>query len=193
MAVTFSPNHQEFTNGSRVFLLDGSSGAGIQDHPTHVAGTMTAYGVNGTAIGFCKWARLVESYYTNDLAEMPLWRQPITSANQIIVMVTPPDGWPSNLRRSLLIMSGLAIHHFQPSWIFGFYDGTAAFNTDLIIYKAQTYLPVFRLEIGTAIRRRHHNQCSTLTTSMQLLFSTAFIRQMAQWFQYVDHLCRFQK
>jgi hypothetical protein len=45
-------NHQEFTNGFRVNLLDGQTGYGSQDHPTHVAGTMTAYGVNGTAIGF---------------------------------------------------------------------------------------------------------------------------------------------
>ncbi len=29
------------------------------------------------------------------------------------------------------------------SWIFGFYDGTAARTNDLIIYTAQTYLPVF--------------------------------------------------
>ncbi len=29
------------------------------------------------------------------------------------------------------------------SWIFGFYDGVAARTNDLIVYKAQTYLPVF--------------------------------------------------
>jgi len=137
-------NHQEFTNGSRVFLLDGSSGAGIQDHPTHVAGTMTAYGVNGTAIGFANRARLVESYYTNDLAEMPFvaatnnvresnhsYGYAAGWAGQVIYGGTPYYVWFGNPAIS------------SQSWIFGFYDGTAAFNTDLIIYKAQTYLPVF--------------------------------------------------
>ena len=65
-------NHQEFAaGGNRVSLLDGPTSAGAQDHATHVAGTMVAYGVARLAIGFANRARLVESVFSNDLTEMP--------------------------------------------------------------------------------------------------------------------------
>jgi len=66
-------NHQEFvTGGKRAYLIDGPTTRGIQDHPTHVAGTMMAYGVTNTAIGFANRARLAEGYMAFDMAEMPL-------------------------------------------------------------------------------------------------------------------------
>jgi len=137
-------NHQEFTNGFRVSLLDGSTSLGIQDHPTHVAGTMVGYGVNGTAIGFANRAKLVESYYTNDITEMP--KQAGTNgiresnhsygymagwSGQVYVGSTPYYLWVGNPSIS------------SQSWIFGFYDSTGAATNDEIIYKAQTYVPVF--------------------------------------------------
>ena len=64
-------NHQEFTNGHRVYLLDGPSGQGIIDHATHVAGTMTAWGVDAQAKGFSNRGKVTESYYSKDITEMP--------------------------------------------------------------------------------------------------------------------------
>jgi Subtilase family len=137
-------NHQEFTNGSRVYLLDGPTALGIQDHPTHVAGTMTAYGVNGTAIGFANRARLAESYYNNDLSEMPQLAATnnVRESNHSYGYAA---GWVG------LINYGGTLYYLwygnpaisSQSWIFGFYDGVGARTNDLIIYKAQTYLPVF--------------------------------------------------
>ena len=138
-------NHQEFTNGSRVYLLDGPSGQGIQDHPTHVAGTMTAYGVNGTAIGFANRARLTESYFGLDLAEMPQ-----VAANLKVRESNHSYGYSAGW--SGLVNVGGTLYYLwigdpaissSQSWIFGFYDGVAARTNDLIIYKGQTYLPVF--------------------------------------------------
>ena len=137
-------NHQEFTNGHRVFLLDGPSAGGIQDHPTHVAGTMMAYGVNGTAIGFANRARLAESYYANDITEMPQ-----VAANNNVRESNHSYGYSAGW--SGLLNYGGTLYYFwvgdpaisSQSWIFGFYDGPGARTNDLIIYKAQTYLPVF--------------------------------------------------
>ena len=138
-------NHQEFANGNRVYLLDGPSALGVQDHPTHVAGTMTAYGVNGTAIGFANRARLAESYFNFDLSEMP--QQAATSnVRESNHSYGYTAGWAGLINVSgtlyYLWFGNPAINSNQ-SWLFGFYDGVAARTNDLIIYKAQTYLPVF--------------------------------------------------
>jgi hypothetical protein len=137
-------NHQEFTNGNRVFLLNGSSAPGVQDHPTHVAGTMTAYGVNGTAIGFANRARLAESYFANDLAEMPQ-QAAINNIRESNHSYGYAAGWSGLINVSgtlyYLWFGDPAISSSQ-SWIFGFYDSVAARTNDLIIYTAQTYLPV---------------------------------------------------
>ncbi|MGH7951878.1 MAG: S8 family serine peptidase [Limisphaerales bacterium] len=137
-------NHQEFTNGHRVFLLDGPTSLGVQDHPTHVAGTMTAYGVNGTAIGFANRARLAEADFSKDITEMP--QQAATNnvreSNHSYGYLA---GW------SGLVNVGGTLYYLwvgnpsisSQSWIFGFYDGSGAATNDSIIYKAQTYLPVF--------------------------------------------------
>jgi hypothetical protein len=138
-------NHQEFTNAHRVFLLDGPSASGVQDHPTHVAGTMTAYGVNGTAIGFANRARLTEADFSKDLAEMPQQAATnnIRESNHSYGYTA---GWAGLINVSGTLyyfwVGDPAINSNQ-SWLFGFYDGVAARTNDLIVYKAQTYLPVF--------------------------------------------------
>ena len=136
-------NHVEFTNGFRASLLDGPTASGIQDHPTHVAGIMTAYGVNGTAIGFANRARLIESYFTNDITEMPQVAA-VRNVRESNHSYGYAAGWAG-----LINVSGTLYYFWvgdpaisSQSWIFGFYDGVARTN-DLIIYKAQTYLPVF--------------------------------------------------
>jgi hypothetical protein len=138
-------NHQEFTNGFRVSLLNGATTTGIQDHPTHVAGTMTAYGVNGTAIGFSHRARSVESDFSKDLSEMPqvAATRGVRESNHSYGYAA---GWAGlvNVGGTLyyLWIGDPAISSSQ-SWIFGHYDSVAARTNDLIIYTAQTYLPVF--------------------------------------------------
>jgi hypothetical protein len=137
-------NHQEFTNGFRVSLLDGPSGAGIQDHPTHVAGTMTAYGVNGTAIGFANRARLIESYFTNDITEMPqvAATRNVRESNHSYGYTAGWSGLFNVTGTNYYFWVGNSTNTGQ-AWIFGFYDGPGAATNDSIIYTAQTYLPVF--------------------------------------------------
>jgi hypothetical protein len=137
-------NHQEFTNQHRVYLLDGPTASGVQDHPTHVAGTMIAYGVNGTAIGFANRARLAESDFSHDLAEMP-----VLAATNNVRESNHSYGYTAGWS-GLINVSGTLYYFWvgdpsisTQSWIFGFYDGPAAKTNDLVIYKAQTYLPVF--------------------------------------------------
>jgi autotransporter-associated beta strand protein len=58
-------SHQEF--GGRVTLFDNS---GVDDHATHVAGTMIAAGVNASALGMAPRARLDSYDFDTDLTEM---------------------------------------------------------------------------------------------------------------------------
>jgi len=136
-------NHQEFTNGFRVSLIDGPTAYGVADHSTHVAGTMTAYGVNGTAIGFANRALLEEGYYRNDVTEMP-----IQAATKYVRESNHSYGYTAGWS-GLINVSGTNYYFWAgnstntgQSWIFGFYDGPGAATNDSIIYKAQTYLPV---------------------------------------------------
>ena len=63
--------HQEFTtNGNSRVSVYTHYYYGIDSHATFVAGIMIASGVDPNAIGFAPQARLVESYYTNDLTGM---------------------------------------------------------------------------------------------------------------------------
>jgi len=136
-------NHQEFTNGFRVSLIDGPTSSGIQDHPTHVAGTMTAYGVNGTAIGFANRARLEEGSFNNDVTEMPMQAatNKIRESNHSYGYAAGWSGLNAYNGTNYYLWVGNSTNTGQ-SWIFGFYDGPGAATNDSIIYKAQTYLPV---------------------------------------------------
>ena len=139
-------NHQEFTNGHRVFLLDGPTvGVGVQDHPTHVAGIMAAYGVNGTAIGFANRAKVAESYLSRDLTEMPQLAATnnVRESNHSYGYAAGWSGLVSYAGTVYYLWFGDPSISSNQSWIFGFYDQVAARTNDLIIYKAQTYLPVF--------------------------------------------------
>jgi hypothetical protein len=137
-------NHQEFTNRFRASLLDGPTGAGIQDHPTHVAGTMTAYGVNGTAVGFANRAKLIESYFTNDISEMPkvAATRNVRESNHSYGYAAGWAGYVNVSGTVYWLWVGDPSISSSQSWLFGFYDNVARTN-DEIIYTAQTYLPVF--------------------------------------------------
>ena len=136
-------NHQEFTNGNRVYLLDGPSHYGVQDHPTHVAGTMTAWGVSTNAVGFANRGRVVESIYDVDLSEMPQ-----VAANLKVRESNHSYGYTGGWGIILVggnyywIWYGDIVVSTNQDWHFGFYNGVAQTN-DQIIYTAQNYLPVF--------------------------------------------------
>ena len=105
---------------------------------------MTAYGVNGTAIGFANRAQDIESDYSKDLAEMPQ-----VAATKNVRESNHSYGYTAGWA-GLVNVSGTLYYLWvgnpaisSQSWLFGFYDGVAARTNDLIIYKAQTYLPVF--------------------------------------------------
>ncbi len=138
-------NHVEFTtNGNRASLLDGPSGYGIKDHPTHVAGTMMGWGVNANAKGFSNRGKIVESDFRRDLSEMP--NQAATNnVRESNHSYGYSGGWyiytPDNVSY-YWVWRGDIVISTNWDWHFGFYDGIARTN-DTIIYTAQTYLPVF--------------------------------------------------
>ncbi len=59
--------HQEFSNGSRVTVVDSVA---LSDHATHVAGTIGAQGVNANARGMADQAAIRSRDYLNDASEM---------------------------------------------------------------------------------------------------------------------------
>lgn len=65
-------NHQEFVqSGLRVSLMDVTGSPVYNDHSTHVAGTLGAWGVVGAAKGFSHRARILSSDFDYDFQEMP--------------------------------------------------------------------------------------------------------------------------
>ena len=64
--------HRELsTNGVRVTDIDGPSTLGTNDHPTHVSGTLAAYGVTNRARGMAHRGRILAADYIDDFVEMP--------------------------------------------------------------------------------------------------------------------------
>jgi hypothetical protein len=138
-------NHVEFTNSvRRAFLLDGPSGYGVQDHPTHVAGTMMAWGVDANAKGFSNRGKVVESYFGKDLVEMPT-QAATNNVKESNHSYGYNGGWfiytPDNIN-FYWFWGGDIVVSTNWDWHFGFYNSISATN-DEIIYTAQTYLPVF--------------------------------------------------
>lgn len=138
-------NHVEFTTGgNRAFLLDGPSGYGIQDHPTHVAGTMMAWGVNANAKGFSNRGKVLESYFGKDFSEMPT-QAATNNVKESNHSYGYSAGWyiftPDGVNY-YWVWNGDIVISTNWDWNFGFYNGVSRTN-DEIIYTAQTYLPVF--------------------------------------------------
>lgn len=116
--------HQEF--GGRVTLIDGisfSSSNGGTEHATHVAGTMVASGVLGTAKGMAPAAQLRASDWNFDESEMLAFASAgfLISNHSYGFSTEAQDGWPD--------------------WRFGYYDDTAE-NWDEIAFAAPHYLIV---------------------------------------------------
>ncbi len=137
-------NHEEFAqNGSRVTLINGGSGQGLNDHATHVCGTMAAWGIFNLAEGFANRGKVIEGYFGNDIIQMPV----VAATNALRVSNHSYGynwGWsiyPVGTNQWGLWSGDVTISTNQ-DWHFGFYDSVAKTN-DQIIYTAQTYLPVF--------------------------------------------------
>lgn len=65
-------SHREFsTNGVRVADIDGTSIYGTDNHATHVAGTLAAYGVTNRARGMAHRGRIYAADFRDDAAKMP--------------------------------------------------------------------------------------------------------------------------
>jgi hypothetical protein len=138
-------NHQEFTaNGSSRASVYTPYYYGVNAHATFVAGIMIAAGVDSAAKGFAPQARLVESYYDYDLSEMAQMAATnnVRESNHSYFI---PAGWsgPWDFSgTSYWLWVGDPSISTNQSWLFGFYDGNAQTN-DQIVYTAQHYLPVF--------------------------------------------------
>ena len=142
-------NHQEFLDAdgkSRVTILTYAyPPSSVDAHSTFVAGIMIAAGVVPNAIGFAPQAQLVASWYTNDLTEMAQMATngKVRESNHSYFI---PAGWYPDFEHNgvtLPIWIGDPGISTNQSWLFGFYDGYAASNTDQIVYTAKNYLPVF--------------------------------------------------
>ncbi|WP_018620236.1 S8 family serine peptidase [Spirosoma luteum] len=90
-------SHQEFGNAagkSRVRQKD--SGASVNNHATHLAGTLIGRGVNEQARGMANEAQLSVWDYTNDLAELAVAAPNLLVSNHAYGPVT---GWVYNASR----------------------------------------------------------------------------------------------
>ena len=137
-------NHQEFwLNGFNVKLLNGPSGYGLDWHSTHVAGTLAAYGGFPLAVGIANRAKVLESVFYRDFPEMP----GVAATNAMRVSNHSYGnlaGWVQTViaGSNTWLWKGNDAISIAQDWHFGFYDSYALTN-DMIIYSAQTYLPVF--------------------------------------------------
>ncbi|MDH6354162.1 serine protease AprX [Dysgonomonas sp. PH5-45] len=119
--------HQEFSSGgdgnSLIKVMDNNiKNLPFNEHTTHVAGTISALGVNSGAKGIASGAEIHQYSWTNDLQNMSKFGR---------------DGYlASNHSYGLDMSRGI------PEWYLGAYDATAAY-TDAIAYTYPKYQIVF--------------------------------------------------
>jgi hypothetical protein len=129
--------HRELTG--RVTQVDNPSA--VDNHATHVAGTMVATGRNGTARGMAFGATLRAWDFSNDNAEMATAAAGLLLSNHSYGTVT---GWNFNAERSGSIKwewYGDTTVSATDDYNFGFYDNEAR-SFDQIAYNAPYYLIV---------------------------------------------------
>lgn len=136
--------HTEFTTGgTRVFDQDGTSPLGIQPHPTHVAGTMVAKGVNGLAQGMGTSTTLNAYDFRFDFAEMAtaIANTPVRVSNHSYGL---QRGWgfrPLNGQNFLAWWGDTSVSNTE-DYRYGFYDSFAQ-TADSIAYEEPDYLSVW--------------------------------------------------
>ncbi len=128
--------HTEFDN--RVVQVDNS--ATLDDHATHVAGTMCAYGYNVSASGMAYEAQLRAFDYNNDISEI---------ANEAAGFMLASNhsygqnaGWRNNPALNRWEWWGNTAISSTEDYKFGFYDEDAQ-ALDYIVYNAPFTLPVW--------------------------------------------------
>jgi hypothetical protein len=136
--------HTEFTTGGpSVFDRDGVSPDGIQHHPTHVAGTLIAKGVNTSAKGMSSSATLDAYDFRSDFSEMA------TAVATTQVRVSNHSyglqrGWgfrPVNGQNILAWWGDTSISNTE-DFRYGFYDPFAQ-TADIIAYAEPDYLSIW--------------------------------------------------
>lgn len=126
-------DHQEFS-GKTITFGDNSS---VDDHPTHVAGTMMAKGVYAPSRGMAFNANTLSSYdFDNDVAEMSTAAPNLLLSNHSYGEV---GGWNYNTTQLRWEWSGLPGDNVD--YKFGFY-GARTRDFDRIAYNAPYYLIV---------------------------------------------------
>lgn len=138
--------HQEFTtNGTRLIKLDSTSPDGVQNHATHVSGTLGAYGVTGAAKGMANRALVLYSDQRGDFGEMPSQ----TATNHFRLSNHSYGranvGWYGTfnyLGTNYPVWYGDTAYSQTEDYKFGLYD-TNSQSIDRIAYSSRYYLPVW--------------------------------------------------
>lgn len=125
-------SHQEF--GSRVSQIDGT--ITLDDHATHVAGTMVAAGVSANAKGMAYQAPLKAYYWDNDISEMAA----AAAAGMILSNHSYGQvcGWQTSDFINYRWYGDVSVSTTE-DYRFGFYDNSAA-QFDEIAFNAPNYL-----------------------------------------------------
>jgi Subtilase family len=162
--------HQEFTN--RVRIIEGANY--YSDHSTHLAGILTATGINASARGMAWGANLKVWDFTNDIFEMSLAAPDLLISNHsygvLSGWVYNPDrpGTDDNLKWEWWGDESVSI---TDDYKFGFYDSKAR-DLDKIANLAPYYLIVKsadnkRGETGPPPGTRHYLRNTTQTSTVR--------------------------
>lgn len=128
-------SHQEFTN--RLIIKDDASK--LDQHATHVAGTMIAAGINTNARGMAWGAKELQAYdFNSDIAEMTAAADELIISNHSYGI---DGGWIFNEKEDNGRWEWLGIVGQNIDANFGRYDEDAA-KLDELCYNAPHYLPV---------------------------------------------------
>jgi hypothetical protein len=137
--------HREFTtNSTRAFIMDGPSSRGTNNHPTHVAGTLGAYGVTNAAKGMANRAVVLANDFISDYAEMAteFATNQFRLSNHSYGLAT--IGWygiGNYLGTNYPQWYGDHYVSATEDWYFGIYDAGSS-NLDRVVYASRYYLPV---------------------------------------------------
>ena len=134
--------HQEFNTAGKITQKD--NGAVINDHTTHLAGTLVGRGINPQAKGMAYGAQLSVWDYTNDIAEMASAAPGLLISNHAY---GPVAGWVYNDSRPGTNPDlkwewwGNTTVSTAEDYIFGFYN-TKAQDLDRLAYSNPFFLMV---------------------------------------------------
>lgn len=145
-AAAVRTTHVEFAQGglSRVTYGDGYTNYIRDAHPTQVAGTMIASGVNTNAKGMSFQSALYSCYWDEDIAEMAL----AATSNDLRIS---NHSYGLNTGWNIIYLSGsyywiwygdVYVNTLE-DYRFGFYSSDESREIDQTVYEASTYLPVW--------------------------------------------------